>query len=66
MPPNANFEDEDEVIFVSFKPGKSVENVKMEKQNTACYIILCQNDMIVMRSNEIIATIRIKTSPLVG
>ena len=40
LPPNANFEDEDEVIFVSFKPGKSVENVKMEKQNTSCYIIL--------------------------
>ena len=30
-PPNANFEDEDEVIFMSFKPGKSGENVEMKK-----------------------------------
>ena len=40
LPPNTNFEDEDEVILVSPKPGKSGENVKMEKQNTGCYIIL--------------------------
>ena len=40
LSPNANFEDEDEVIFVLFKPGKSGENVKMEKQNRGCYIVL--------------------------
>ena len=41
LPPNANFEDEDKVIFVSFKSVKSGENVKTEKQKTGCYIILC-------------------------
>ena len=36
----------------------------MEKQNTSCYIILYQNNMIVMKSNEITATLRIEKPQL--
>ena len=40
MSPSVDSEDEDEVIFVSFKPGNFEQDMKMEQQNSGFYIIL--------------------------